>query len=136
MDSNWCEFVKTRVRLVKYTCISLLNWPQYLTDKWPTNDWQFNLFCRMFYRACKLPVKSSCVFFLSCSYPMSFLLFHFPFLSKTMHSTSPTCWFQSRHLLQTPVQLYMKRNCLNCKMLATLSHWDGFMWEHSGYVKS
>ena len=29
MDSNWCEFVKTRVRLVKYTCISLLNWPQY-----------------------------------------------------------------------------------------------------------
>ena len=28
MDSNWCESVKTRVRLVKYTCISLLNWPQ------------------------------------------------------------------------------------------------------------
>ena len=28
MDSNWCEFVKTRVQLVKYTCISLLNWPQ------------------------------------------------------------------------------------------------------------
>ena len=28
MDSNWCEFVKIRARLVKYTCISLLNWPQ------------------------------------------------------------------------------------------------------------
>ena len=27
MDWNWCEFVKTRVRLVKYRCISLLNWP-------------------------------------------------------------------------------------------------------------
>ena len=25
VDPNWCEFVKTRVRLVKYTCISLLN---------------------------------------------------------------------------------------------------------------
>ena len=28
MDSNWCEFVKTTVRLVKYTCISLLDWLQ------------------------------------------------------------------------------------------------------------
>ena len=28
VDSNWWEFVKIRVQLVKYTCISLSNWPQ------------------------------------------------------------------------------------------------------------
>ena len=28
VDSYWCEFVNTRVRLVKYSCISLLNWPK------------------------------------------------------------------------------------------------------------